>query len=154
MDETEFDPGATSKKKKISQFVQEIIEEIHYYDTILPRIPVMIQRTMQVCFSFCSLPEGFFFFSRARKGGALAEKRKLLGLLQVKACCFFASCNRAATTDLQQSCSVYYRLRLTASLLVYYRKTSCDSSTRRRSSQTSAGKLELARRYLKNTTQV
>ena len=26
--------------KTIAQFVQEIIEEIHYYDTILPRIPV------------------------------------------------------------------------------------------------------------------
>ena len=89
MDETEFDPGATSKKKKISQFVQEIIEEIHYYDTILPRIPVMIQRTMQVCFSFCSLPEGFFFLAEP-------EKEEL--------------------SQRSANCSVYYRLRLAASL--------------------------------------
>ena len=29
----------------VAQFVQEIIEEIHYYDTILPRIPVIYVHT-------------------------------------------------------------------------------------------------------------
>mmetsp|Transcript_53356 Transcript_53356/g.124840 ORF Transcript_53356/g.124840 Transcript_53356/m.124840 type:complete len:550 (-) Transcript_53356:62-1711(-) len=43
---TEFDPGATGKMQTIGQFLRGIIEDIHYYDTILPRIPVTIQRTM------------------------------------------------------------------------------------------------------------
>lgn len=46
-DETEFDPGATGKKKTISQFVNDLIEDLHYHDTILPRIPVLVQRQMQ-----------------------------------------------------------------------------------------------------------
>ena len=47
-DDTEFDPGASGKKKTIAQFVQDIIDQIQYYDTILPRIPITIQRDMQV----------------------------------------------------------------------------------------------------------
>ena len=37
--------GQSPVTKTIAQFVQEIIEEIHYYDTILPRIPVMPTHT-------------------------------------------------------------------------------------------------------------
>jgi len=46
IDDTEFDPGASGKKETIGKFLRGIIEDIHYYDTILPRIPVTIQRTM------------------------------------------------------------------------------------------------------------
>jgi len=45
-DKQEFDPGANGQKRTIGKFIRGLIEDLNYFDTMLPRIPVTIQRTM------------------------------------------------------------------------------------------------------------
>eukprot|EP00281_Chroomonas_sp_CCMP1168_P027418 CAMPEP_0206237278 /NCGR_PEP_ID=MMETSP0047_2-20121206/14180_1 /ASSEMBLY_ACC=CAM_ASM_000192 /TAXON_ID=195065 /ORGANISM="Chroomonas mesostigmatica_cf, Strain CCMP1168" /LENGTH=394 /DNA_ID=CAMNT_0053661703 /DNA_START=306 /DNA_END=1485 /DNA_ORIENTATION=- len=45
-DKTPVEPGGDGRAKTICQFVKDVIEQLHYFDTILPRIPVPVQRNM------------------------------------------------------------------------------------------------------------
>ncbi len=47
-DEEEFSPGPGSPKTTMGKYVQSLIKEMHYYGTMLPRIPVPIERKMLV----------------------------------------------------------------------------------------------------------
>jgi len=44
-DKAEICPaGGDGKKKSVADFVKEVIENLHYFDTIFPRVPVPVQR--------------------------------------------------------------------------------------------------------------
>ncbi len=47
-DEEEFSPGPGSPKITMSKYVQSLIKDMHYHGTMLPRIPVPIERKMLV----------------------------------------------------------------------------------------------------------
>jgi pre-mRNA-splicing factor 38B len=42
-DQTEFDYNMSGRKTKMGDWVRGLIDNIHYHDTILPRIPVPAQ---------------------------------------------------------------------------------------------------------------
>ena len=42
-DKTEVDPGANGQKRTLGKYVKGLIEDLNYFDTVLPRIPVLIQ---------------------------------------------------------------------------------------------------------------
>ncbi len=41
--QTNVEPGNDGRSRTIAQFVRGVIEDLHYYDTIFPRIPVPVQ---------------------------------------------------------------------------------------------------------------
>eukprot|EP00903_Cladosiphon_okamuranus_P018664 g17178.t1 len=47
-DEEEFKPSPTEGNMTMGQFVRKIISDMQYYGTMLPRIPVLIERKMKV----------------------------------------------------------------------------------------------------------